>query len=131
MAEGAPRRREDITPLARIHDGLPLGVAVAVLKPSALGSPVSVLRAASALAETGTRVIIGSFMESAVGLATAAHTAAAAGGPAAGLSTSALLRHDVCEPPAIRQGAVRLPAGPGLGVAPDLDGAVRLVESFA
>ena len=122
---------ESLPPLAEIHRHLPLGVAAAVLKPSALGSPVSVLGAAAALAGTGTGVIIGSFMESAVGLATAAHVAAAAGGPAAGLGTSALLQNDVCEPPVIRQGAVWLPAGPGLGLAPDIAGGIQLVESFA
>ena len=122
---------ESLPPLAEIHRHLPLGVAAAVLKPSALGSPVSVLGAAAALAETGTGAIIGSFMESAVGLATAAHVAAAAGGPAAGLGTSVLLQNDVCEPPAVQQGAVWLPAGPGLGLAPDPAGGIRLIETFA
>lgn len=122
---------ESLPPLAEIHRHLPLGVAVAVLKPSALGGPVSVLAAAGALAGSGTGVIIGSFMESAVGLATAAHVAAAAGGPAAGLGTSALLQNDVCEPPVIRRGAMWLPAGPGLGLAPDPAGGIRLMETFA
>ena len=122
---------ESLPPLTEIHRHLPLGVAAAVLKPSALGSPVSVLGAAAALAGTGTGVIIGSFMESAVGLATAAHVAAAAGGPAAGLGTSALLANDVCEPPAVHRGAVWLPAGPGLGLAPDPTAGIRLVETFA
>ena len=122
---------ESLPPLAELHRHLPLGVAAAVLKPSALGSPVSVLGAAVALAETGTGAIIGSFMESAVGLATAAHVAAAAGGPAAGLGTSTLLQNDVCEPPTIRRGEVWLPAGPGLGLAPDPAGGIQLVETFA
>jgi len=121
---------ESLPPLAEIHRHLPLGVAAAVLKPSALGSPVSVLGAAAELAGSGTGVVIGSFMESAVGLATAAHVAAAAGGPAAGLGTSALLKNDVCEAPAVRRGAVWLPAGPGLGLAPDPAGGIRLLETF-
>ena len=122
---------ESLPPLAELHRHLPLGVAAAVLKPSALGGPVSVLHAAAALAGDGTGVIIGSFMESAVGLATAAHVAAAAGGPASGLGTSALLQNDVCEPPAVRRGAVWLPAGPGLGLEPDPAGDIRLVETFS
>ncbi len=122
---------ESLPPLGEIRSCLPLGVAAAVLKPSALGSPIWVLRAASALAETATAAIIGSFLESAVGTATAAHTAAAAGGPAAGLGTSALLGRDVCEPPAVRQGALRLPPGPGLGLAPDPAADIQLVEAFA
>ena len=121
---------ESLPPLTDLHRHLPLGVAAAVLKPSALGDPVAVLAAAAALAETGTGAIIGSFMESAVGVATAAHVAAVAKGPAAGLGTSALLRSDVCEPPAVRGGAVQLPAGPGLGLAPEPAGHIRLLETF-
>ena len=120
---------ESLPPLADLHRHLPLGVAAAVLKPSALGGPVAVLRAAAALAETGTGVVIGSFLESAVGLTTAAHVAAAAGGPAAGLGTSTLLQNDVCEPPSVLQGAVCLPAGPGLGLAPEVAGGIALLET--
>ena len=105
-------------------------MATAVLKPSALGDPVAVLGAAAALAETGTSAIIGSFVESAVGVATAAHVAAAVAGPAAGLGTSALLQRDVCEPPAVRGGALLLPAGPGIGLAPGPAGGIRLLETF-
>ncbi len=121
---------ESLPPLADLHRHLPLGVAAAVVKPSALGGPVAVLRAAAALSEAGTGVIIGSFMESAVGVTTAAHIAAAAGGPAAGLGTSTLLRNDVCEPPAVRQGALWLPALPGLGLAPDAAGGIELLETI-
>ena len=121
---------ESLPPLTDIHRRLPLGVAAAVLKPSALGDPVAVLGAAAALAETGTSAIIGSFMESAVGVATAAHVAAVVAGPAAGLGTSALLERDVCEPPAVRGGAVQLPAGPGLGLVPEPAGGIQLLEIF-
>lgn len=121
---------ESLPPLTDLHRHLPLGVAAAVLKPSALGDPVAVLAAAAALAETGTSTIIGSFMESAVGVATAAHVAAVVAGPAAGLGTSALLQRDVCEPPAVRVGAVQLPAGPGLGLAPEPAGGIQLLETF-
>ena len=121
---------ESLPPLTDLHRHLPLGVATAVLKPSALGDPVAVLGAAAALAETGTSAIIGSFMESAVGVATAAHVAAAVAGPAAGLGTSALLQRDVCEPPAVRGGALLLPAGPGIGLAPGPAGGIRLLETF-
>ncbi|MCY3805384.1 MAG: o-succinylbenzoate synthase [bacterium] len=121
---------ESLPPLTDLHRHLPLGVAAAILKPSALGDPVAVLGAAAALAETGTSAIMGSFMESAVGVATTAHVAAVVAGPAAGLGTSALLRRDVCEPPAVRGGSVQLPAGPGLGLAPEPAGGIRLLETF-
>ena len=115
---------ESLPALADLHRHLPLGVAAAVLKPSALGSPPAVLAAVAALRAGGTEVVVSSFLDSAVGVATAAHVAAAvpagpAAGPAAGLDTSVLLAADVCEPPAVRGGALWLPAGPGLGLAPE------------
>ena len=121
---------ESLPTLTDLHRRLPLGVAAAVLKPSALGDPVAVLRASAVLQESGTGVIIGSFMESAVGLATATHVAAATGGRAAGLGTSALLRADVCEPLAMRGGALWLSAGSGLGLAPDPASSTELLETF-
>ncbi len=121
---------ESLPPLADLPRHLPLGVAVAVLKPSALGNPTAVLQAAAALAETGTAAIIGSFLESAVGLATAAHVAVVAGGLATGLGTAALLQRDVCESLAVRQGALCLPTAPGLGLQPTLTGDLQLLEVF-
>ena len=110
---------ESLPTLADLHRHLPLGVAVAVLKPSALGAPPAVLRAVAALRAGGTEVVVSSFLNSAVGVATAAHVAAAVpAGTAAGLDTSVLLAADVCEPPSVRGGALWLPAGPGLGLAP-------------
>ena len=116
---------ESLPPLADLERHLPLGVAVAVIKPSALGAPRSVLRAVAALHDGATQVVVGSFLESAVGVATAAHVAAAAAVAtgdrllAAGLDTSALLGTDVCEPLPVEGGALQLPAGPGLGLTPD------------
>ncbi|MCY3924110.1 MAG: o-succinylbenzoate synthase, partial [bacterium] len=110
---------ESLPPLADLHRHLPLGTSAAVLKPSALGGPSAVVAAAAALADSGTAAIVGSFLESAVGVAAAAHVAAAAGGPPAGLATSAMLQDDVCEPLRVTDGAVRLPAASGLGLAPD------------
>ena len=124
---------ESLPPLRELRRRLPLGVAVAVLKPSALGGPEAVLEATAALAASGTTPIIGSFMESAVGLATAAHIAAVAarrGAPAAGLGTASLFERNVCEPPAVRHGAMWLPQAPGLGPAPRPGGDLRLVRSF-
>ena len=119
---------ESLPPLDDLHRHLPLGVAAAVLKPSALGDPAAVLAAADDLRDSGTDVIVGSFLESAVGLATAAHVAAAAGGPAAGLGTSALLATDVCPPPVVRGGALWPPPGAGLGLAPDPAGLAHVAD---
>lgn len=117
---------ESLPPLADLHRHLPLGTSAAVLKPSALGGPDAVVRAAAALTESGTTAIVGSFLESAIGVATAAHVAAAAGGAPAGLATSTMLQEDVCEPLPVESGAVRLSAGGGLGLAPDRSRLVRL-----
>lgn len=111
---------ESLPPLAELHRHLPLGVSAAVLKPSALGDPHAVLEAVAALGATGTTAIVGSFIESAVGVAAAAHVAAAAGGAPAGLATSAMMLEDVCEPLPVEGGSVRLPTGSGLGLSPDL-----------
>ena len=119
---------ESLPPLADLQLHLPLGVAVAVLKPSALGDPRAVLRAVAALRKSGTEVIVGAFLESAVGLATAAHVAAVAGGPAAGLGTSAMLLDDVCAPLPVRDGALWLSPERGLGLAPDHDHLTELVD---
>ena len=119
---------ESLPPLADLDRHLPLGVAVAVLKPSALGDPRAVLRAVVALRESGTEVVVGSFLESAVGLATAAHVAAVAGGPAAGLGTAALLLDDVCAPLPVRDGALWLSPEPGLGLTPDRHSPADLLE---
>ena len=110
---------ESLPALVDLQHHLPLGVGVAVLKPSALGDPRAVLRAAVALRESGSAVVIGSFLESAVGLATATHVAAVAGGPAAGLGTAALLVEDVCAPLPVRDGGLWLSPRPGLGLTPD------------
>lgn len=120
---------ESLPPLADLQRHLPLGVGVAVLKPSALGDPRSVLRAVVALRESGTEVVVGSFLESAVGLAMATHVAAVAGGPAAGLGTAAMLLEDVCAPLAVRDGALVLAPEPGLGLAPDPGRLTVLAES--
>ena len=122
---------ESLPPLADLRRNLPLGVRVAVLKPSALGDPRAVLRAVAALRGSGTEVVIGSFLESAVGLAMATHVAAVAGGRPAGLGTAAMLLDDVCAPLPVRDGALRLSPEPGLGLAPDAGRLTALGDSGA
>ncbi len=117
---------ESLPPLADLHRHLPLGTSAAVLKPSALGDPHAVLGAVAALGATGTTTVVGSFLESAVGVATAAHIAAAVGGAPAGLATSTMLQEDVCEPLPVDEGALRLPARSGIGLAPDRGRLARL-----
>ncbi len=96
-----------------------LGVDTAVLKPSVLGAVTELSAAAAALRAAGTKVVISSALESAVGLTTALHLAAALGsGTAVGLGTADLLAADLCEPPLSVNGSLVVPSGPGLGVDP-------------
>jgi len=113
--------------LARSTD--PLGVvttAVAdffVLKPAALGGLTITSALAMAALGRSKGVVVTSFLDSAVGLAGAVALAAALPGehPASGLATSYLFSENVAPPPPITEGAIRVPAGPGLGVAPSKD----------
>lgn len=124
--------------LARLQVALPFAVAVdeslaqlgaaalfaaravrrLVLKPARVGG----LRATLALAEqaqkAGMDVVVTSVVDSAIGVAAAAHLAAVLGGPAHGLATGPWLAEDVAEPLPLRDGRLRLRDAPGLGVDP-------------
>ena len=64
-------------------------------------------------------MVVTSFLDSAVGIASALHLAAALPpGPAAGLATGDLLAEDLADL-CIGDGWIPLPRGAGLGVAPD------------
>jgi len=91
---------------------------VLVLKLAMLGGPLAVLEAAHAARRVGVRVCITSFLGSTLGIAAAAHTAAALPGaqpPAAGLATAALLADDLAPPLAAGDGELRLPEAAGIG----------------
>ncbi len=95
-----------------------------ILKPMVCGGPLAVVeRAAAVRAET----VVTTTVDAAVGVWAAVHAAAAvsglapgAGGLAHGLATGGWLAHDVAPGPVIRDGSIRLPATPGLGVRPTL-----------
>ncbi len=93
---------------------------VIVLKPALLGLRQS-LAAAAVARDAGLAVVITSTLDSGVGIAAAAHLAAALGiDRPCGLATAALLAGDLADPsPAILGGVLRLRDAPGLGV--DLD----------
>lgn len=99
-----------------------LGVDVAVLKPSLFGSPAALLPAALALHVQGTKIVVSSALESAVGLTALAHFAAALGNKtAAGLGTAHLFANNLCEQPQWTSGSLLLPSGAGLGVQPEIE----------
>ena len=100
---------------------------VVVLKPALLGAQTS-LDAARRAQAAGLAVTVTSALDSSIGIAFAAHVAAAIAGPlrACGLATAELLGGDlVREPLAIADGELALPNGSGLGVELDTHAVAR------
>lgn len=95
------------------------------LKLSRCGGISGVLRDAAAARAAGSAVYLASTYDGPVGIAAAVHAAAglSAGGPmpAHGLATLGAFAGEVAGPRAVR-GAIRVPRGPGLGVAAAPDG---------
>ena len=106
---------------------------VFVLKPGALGGLTIAAAVAARAADRGRRVVVTSFLESAIGLTAALHLAGALpqDGYASGLATSYLLAENVAEPPPIVSGTIRIPDGPGLGIVPSEVGSSYLAEGGA
>ena len=98
------------------------GVADAVcLKVSRCGGIAGLLAAATLVRATGAEVYLASTLDGPIGVAAALHAAAALAsrGPLApcGLATLGLFA-DLADPLPVRDGAIALPAGSGLGVDP-------------
>ncbi len=95
---------------------------IVVIKPAAVGGPLGARRMAETAREAGLRVVVTSFMDSIVGVGGALHLAASLQPPieACGLLTGARLERDRGPPRSAVDGALPLPAAPGLGVEPDL-----------
>lgn len=91
-----------------------------VLKPAALGGLAAATRIAALAASADVGVLVTSFLDSALGVSAALHLAASLPGdaPACGLATGELLAADLASGPEPADGALAVPAGPGLGVAP-------------
>lgn len=113
---------EAVTDLRAVRRLLDAGAAdVLVLKPMVLGGLRATLDAAALAAGRGVRVVVTSLLESAVGRTGALHLAASLGpAPLAhGLATGTALAEDVAAGPAMEDGTLRVPPGPGLGVSVD------------
>lgn len=136
-----PVEARDLAGLARLSAGSPIPIAadealaggravdeifardaasVLILKPAALGGLRASQRIASRARAAGWKVVVTSALDSALGLAAALQLAAALPGPhlAAGLATGELLDRDLANAPSPIRGAICLPDGPGIGVAP-------------
>jgi o-succinylbenzoate synthase len=98
-----------------------------VLKPAAVGGLRSASHIAARARDAGVAVVVTSFLDSGLGRTAALHLAASLPGAprAAGLATGELLREDLTASPPVLEGAIALPRGPGLGVAPDAEALQR------
>jgi O-succinylbenzoate synthase len=104
---------------------------VACLKPGRLGGIGATRQAHAACAAAGVPVFIGGFFESGLGRAVNLALAARLAQDTAGLvgdlgDPAAYLEVDPCGYPEVQRGRVEVPAGPGVGLAPDQDGLRRL-----
>ncbi len=94
-------------------------ISVVVVKPQALGGPDLALAALALVEESGADAVVTTMIDSAIGVAHAAHVAAAAlPEQAHGLATSALLASDTAPRLEITAGRILLPEDAGLGVSP-------------
>jgi o-succinylbenzoate synthase len=90
-----------------------------VIKPARLGGVSATLALAARALDAGMEVVLTSVVDSAVGVAAAAHVAAALPpGPAHGLATLAWLAEDVADGPSVVAGQLDLGMGAGLGLVP-------------
>lgn len=112
---------EVVTDVASVAAIAAAGAArVIVIKPALLGVRRS-LAIAAAARNAGLDVVVTSTLDSTIGIASAAHVAAASGTQRpCGLATAALLRGDLASAPLpIIKGMLHLPSAPGIGVACD------------
>lgn len=94
-------------------------ISVVVVKPQALGGPDLALAAAALVEESGADAVVTTMIDSAIGVAHAAHVAAAAlPQQAHGLATSTLLANDTAPRLKVKGGKLHLSEPPGLGVSP-------------
>ena len=98
-----------------------------VIKPAALGGLRPALALAQSAAQAGIDCFVTHMMDSAFGVAAAAHLAAAlpAGGPDHGLATSGFFAFDLAPPPRIEGGRLHLADAPGWGLEPDAEAMAR------
>ncbi len=95
-------------------------IRVMIVKPQALGGPDLALAAVALIEEFGADAVVTTMIDSAIGVAHAAHVAAAAlPQQVHGLATSILLANDVAPRLKITAGRMHLPEVAGLGVSPN------------
>ena len=94
-------------------------IRVVVIKPQALGGPDLAVAAVALVEEFGADAVVTTMIDSAIGVAHAAHVAAAVlPAKAHGLATSVLLADDIAPRLEITAGRIHLSEAAGLGVSP-------------
>lgn len=123
---------ESISSVADLSRLPKLGIPVAVVKPAVLGNLRELFAASRALLDEGVKVVASSALDSSIGIACAAHFAAALGlsHTPCGLATARWLADDLAEPLKIADGQISLPSTPGLGITPKTDAIERLCRPF-
>ena len=117
IAVAADESLKSVSDLSRLPQ---LGILVAVVKPAVLGNLKHLLAACRQLVSEGVKVTVSSALDSSIGIACAAHFAAAlnlADTPC-GLATASHLTQDLAPPLLIANGRILLPHSPGLGMTP-------------
>ncbi len=138
-----PMAAHEIDALARVRRAVPMPIAAdegvtsrasaralidagavdaLVLKLPVVGGPLRAMGIARMAHAAGIQVIVTSALDTGIGIAVALHVAAALPqpGPACGLATLELLADGLIQPGLpIESGNMRVPSGPGLGVAID------------
>ena len=109
-----------------------LGISVAVVKPAVLGNLCELFATSQMLLDEGVKVIVSSALDTSIGIACAAHFAAALGlsHTPCGLATAQWLADDLAEPLKIADGRISLPRTPGLGITPEPAALERLCSLF-
>ena len=117
IALAADESIKSIADLSRLPQ---LGIPVAVIKPAVLGNLKHLLAACRQLVSEGVKVTVSSAMDSSIGIACAAHFAAALGltNTPCGLATANCLAEDLVPPLPIAKGRILLPRASGLGLVP-------------
>ena len=126
IAVAADESVKSVSDLSRLPR---LGIPVAVIKPAVLGNLKHLLAACRQLVSEGVKVTVSSAMDTSIGIACAAHFAAAlnlADTPC-GLATATHLADDLAPSLPIANGRIFLPRAPGLGLAPEALKNLRIV----
>ena len=121
---------ESIKSLADLSSLPELAIPVAVIKPAVLGNLCELLSASQKLLDEGVKVVVSSALDSSIGIACAAHFAAALGlgDTPCGLATADWLSEDLASALEIANGHIILTDASGIGLTADPEALNRLIE---